>query len=285
MGLHYVPRKYLEGFTEVSTDFVWVYDKDTGKKYRKNITNVAQEKEYYSLGVEEYLKKEVEDSGHVVLDQIRGKMLISTADKRILSEYIVALMKRGPSGKLMLNERAPMITQDLISHFESEIMNRRTLNPSKSDFYDKRLSDLKEILNKFAIDPSEKVWEASIPPETTPKVIEIICNMTWSFGAFSGPPVFLTSDNPVFFFKSIGLGKPISELSFPISSNIALWASWRQDLKEGYFKADQQVIRQLNRITVSNAVRYVFHEADESWILRFINKKHQLSLLKLKKKR
>lgn len=156
MGLHYVPRKYLEGFTEGSTDLIWVYDKDNGRKYRKNISNVAQEREYYSLDVEEYLKKEVEDAGHIVLLNIREEMPISTSDKRVFSEYIVALMKRGPSGRLMLNERAPIIAQDLMSQFESEITNRRTLNPSKSDFYDKRLSDIKDILNKFAIDPPRK---------------------------------------------------------------------------------------------------------------------------------
>src|SRR5208337_5037438 len=118
------------------------------------------------------------------------------------------------------------------------------LNPSKSDFYDKRLSDIKEKLNELAIDPPEKIWESNIPPNTTPQVIEAIRNMTWCFLMFSGPPAFLTSDNPVFFFESIGLGNPISELTFPISSSIALWASWRKDLKEGYFKADRQVITQ-----------------------------------------
>jgi len=285
MGHHYVPRKYLKGFTEDCTDFVWVYEKGSQRTFKANVTKVGQETGYYSPYVEEFLANEVESPGHGILQRIRERKPISADEKRSFTNYIVALIKRGPSSKQMLIERAPLVTGDLVSHFEQEISARRILNPSKSDFYEKRLSEIRSILERLAGNPPESVWESNIPPNTTPNVVEVISKMTWRFLVFRDSASLLTSDNPVFWFKETGLGNPASELYFPISSDIGLWTSWRMDLADGYASADQGVSHALNRRTANNAVRYVYHCANEAWISRFINKKHHLNPLKLGRKK
>lgn len=76
------------------------------------------------------------------------------------------------------------------------------------------------------------------------------------------------------------IDKNESEVTFPISSNIALSASWRQDLKEGYFTTISQVVKELNRRTCSFATRYVFHSLEEEWVLPLLTKdKLQLNRL------
>jgi len=83
----------------------------------------------------------------------------------------------------------------------------------------------------------------------------------------------LTSDNPFFFFESLGVGRPESEVSFPISSDVALWATWRTDLKEGFVPAKDSLIREFNRRTVSIAKRHLFYSRNEKWVVSLANKK------------
>ena len=96
--------------------------------------------------------------------------------------------------------------------------------------------------------------------------------MTWLFLTSDDKPTFLTCDNPVFFFTGMGLGKPRSEMTFPISSHITLWATWRTDLSEGYVSVNKEAAKEVNRRTASNATRYVLHCDDEYWILPFLTK-------------
>lgn len=63
-----------------------------------------------------------------------------------------------------------------------------------------------------------------------------------------------------------GIGNPKSEVSFPISSNLALWATWKKGQRDDYFQVRTQVVKEINRRSVSNASRYVFSPRRESWI-------------------
>ena len=79
----------------------------------------------------------------------------------------------------------------------------------------------------------------------------------------------------------MGIGNPESEVTFPISSHIALWATWRFDLKEGYFPTNSQVVKELNRRTCSTATRFVFHSHMEDWVLPLLIKDRlQLNMLR-----
>jgi hypothetical protein len=100
----------------------------------------------------------------------------------------------------------------------------------------------------------------------------MLSRMTWLFLTFDRRPAFLASDNPVFHFRSMGIANAGSEVSFPVSSHIVLWATWRMDLEEGYAPTREACVRELNRRTASNATRYLFHAADEEWVLPLLCK-------------
>ena len=129
----------------------------------------------------------------------------------------------------------------------------------------------------FFVGLTEKVREGildfnNLHKYKSEEVTELLNNMTWRFLVIESEPAFLTSDNPVFYFEGMGLNKPESELSFPISSNIVLWSTWRQDLPEGYFQTNKQVVKEMNRRMAQNASRYIFYASEKKWIMPFIKK-------------
>ena len=98
--------------------------------------------------------------------------------------------------------------------------------------------------------------------------------MTWTFLTSEKKQPFLTNDNPVFFFEGLGIGKHQSEITFPISGTIALWATWRTNLAEGYVAAKDAATREINRRIASAATRYVYYSIQAPWVVSLINKKN-----------
>jgi Protein of unknown function (DUF4238) len=90
------------------------------------------------------------------------------------------------------------------------------------------------------------------------KLVSAISQMNWQFLIAPDDSKFLTSDNPVFFFEGIGLNKPQSEITFPISSTVALAAFGRAGFREGFVTTTTQVVAEINRRTAqSSGVRAV----------------------------
>ena len=113
----------------------------------------------------------------------------------------------------------------------------------------------------------------------TPQSPRLLSQMTWRFFTCEKPNAFLTNDNPVFIFKHIGIGNKYSELTFPISSYITLWATWRY-IDEGYFPANNHVIKEINRRTASEATRFIYFSKNRDWVVTLANKKeHPLSFI------
>jgi len=109
----------------------------------------------------------------------------------------------------------------------------------------------------------------------TPKAPGLLSQMTWRFFICGEPNAFLTNDNPVFIFKHLGIGKEYSELTFPISNYITLWATWRP-IDEGYFHANNQVVKEINRRTASIATRFIYFSKKRDWVITLVNKKEHL---------
>lgn len=280
MGKHYVPRYYLSGFTQDSTPpLIWVYEKGSIKVFATQVENVACETYYFPNDFENYLANEIEAPANNILRKIKEKKIITAKDKIILSNYITVLWKRVPEGKRRLNEKAPKISSDIKKGLFKKIENLKIKYPSKANLLEKRRLEAQDILEKFKNKPPEDIWRSVIPPEKTPRATSILSQMTWRFFMCKEPNAFITSDNPVFFFKDIGIGKIYSELTFPISSYITLWATWRP-IDEGYFPANNHVVKEINRRTASEATRYIYFSKKRDWIITLANKeKHKLNFI------
>ena len=272
MGDHYVPRYYLKGFSQNDGKTIYVYDKTDHRCFGTQVKSIANETNYYSPQVEAYLANTIEAPANDVLKKIRDRVKISINEKQILSAYMTCMIKRVPKGKEKLKEIAPRSAETVRQKIDILLNEAISKQPNRNKFIEKRREEIGEIIDRYAKDPPKEIWLTNMPPEKSPRVFAALSSMTWCFLTFDEYSAFLTSDNPLFFFADIGIGKPESEVTFPISSNIALWATWRSDLQEGYFPTNSQVIKELNRRTCSIATRYAFHSQKQDWILSLLTK-------------
>ena len=113
-------------------------------------------------------------------------------------------------------------------------------------------------MNDLAENPTREIWANSLlhGNERMPGIIGE--KMTWTFYVCTRPDLFITNDNPVFIHRSSGIGKWYSDLSFPVSGDVSVFASWlrRQDLE--YRQATPQGFRELNRRMAVNTTRFAF---------------------------
>jgi hypothetical protein len=272
MGHHYLPQYYLKGFSKTVDNMLWAYDKGTGGKINTQIKSLANITDFYSQETEQYLANDIEGPANAVLDKIRSRNLINDDDKIIFAKYMAVMWKRVPRAKDDLKKMAPRLADGIAEKLNADLDQIIAKEPQKAEFIEKRRKEIDDILSIYAVNPPKDIWLENIPPERTPRIVEAIKAMTWSFWEFNQNPVFLTCDNPLFYFTGMGVGKPDSEISFPISSHIVLWATWRVDLPAKFIKASTQIVKELNRRTVDNASKYIYHSRDENWIEPFIKK-------------
>ena len=276
MGKHYIPRYYLSGFTQKSKPpLILVYEKGSSQVFATQIKNVGHETYYFPDNFEIYLANEIEAPANIVLKKIRKRKKITAKDKVTLSNYMIVLWKRVPESKERLREKAPEISDKIKKRLFKKIEDFKIKNPSKANLLEKRRLEAQDILEKFKDSPPEETWRSVIRPDMTPQAPRLLSQMTWRFFICEEPNAFLTNDNPVFFFKHIGIGKKYSELTFPISNYITLWATWRP-IDEGYFHANNQVVKEINRRTASIATRFIYFSKKRDWVITLANKKKHL---------
>ncbi len=280
MGQHYVPQYYLEGFCDLSTPSnIWVYDRGSNQKFRTSVKTVANENNRWPKKTEEYLANHIEAPANLVLDKICERQPITQGDKDVLSAYMVTMLQRVPKGLQRAKAAAPDVIDKVFTDLRQDIMTLITAHPSRESVLQDILQKLPGLRSKYETDFPMEAWYQNITEDALPRVRVVFPAMTWIFLTSDKGQPFLTNDNPVFFFEGIGIGKPESEITFPISSTVVLWATWRKNLEEGYIPAKEPVIREINRRTASAATRYVYYSKEEQWVVRLVQKKN----LKLRK--
>ncbi|MBF0235862.1 MAG: DUF4238 domain-containing protein [Desulfamplus sp.] len=280
MGDHYVPQYYLRGFASSRDGMIWTYEKNGSIKYPSDAKNTGHETNYYSPEVETYLANTIESPANKVIDKIRCQELLTKEDKQKLATYMVVMLKRVPQSKIRMKEMTPGVAKQQEEKWDQEISKLIDENSEKTELLENRRAEIKHNLKKYSKKYLKNFWLSLIPPEKSPNVINVLQQMTWHFLTCFEYPAFLTCDNPVFYFKWMGIGKPESEVIFPVSSNIVLWATWRKDIEEKYSEIKKQALKEINRRTATNATRFVYHAREESWIPKFISKKnHELNRL------
>lgn len=272
---HHIPQYYLSGFaSSPASDRVWVYEKGSDHVFNPNLTNVATENHRWPKETEEYLTQQIENPANPILDKIRHRQLLTTDDKDKISAYIVVMWRRVDEGLLRTKAIMPEVSADLFRQFRDEISKRVKENPSKADTFQNSLNELTRLENKYKTEFPREFWYKTITAESSLQLKLFLTAMTWVlFTCGNGQQPFLTCDNPVYYFHDIGIGKPQSEITFPISSTTALWATWRIDLEEGYLSAQEAAIKEINRRTVVNATRYVYYSRNSPWVVTLVNRK------------
>lgn len=285
MRNHYIPQFYLNGFSN-SEGNVWVYNREDGSSFCAGTKRIANQKNFYSDETEAYLANKIENPANNVIKRIREFKPISKEDKLTLSKYMIVMWKRVPEGKARLEKKSPRIINQVIDNVEHNLEMLVEQNPQKNHLISKQgqLKEFRQLVNNdnnFLEELTNDTWLKNMPPEKTPRSVKVLAEMNWQFLTSDKSPAFFTSDNPVFFFEDIGISnREKSEVTFPISSNVVLCASWRMNLGEVYIPAKQGQIHQINRRTANIATRFVFHSEKHDWIAKLTaKKKHKIRRL------
>jgi hypothetical protein len=269
MGHHYVPQFYLRGFG--SNGRIWAHDRERQTSFQSSVKGVANENGMYSEEIESFLANRIEAPAISALTKVRRQEKISADERTALARYIVFLWKRVPDGRERALQTIPTVADEIHDEISAELDAAALANPDFSDRAASLKARVAAAIEAHKSSPAPELWYSSFVSEPGVRLVEALLSMNWVFMS-SSKLQFLTSDNPVFFFKSEGIGNPKSELSLPLSSTVALWAT-RSAVQSGEFMSVAPVaVREVNRRTAHNCTRFVYSGANEPWILPFVTK-------------
>ncbi len=269
MGHHYVPRFYLRGFA--IDEAIWAYDKHINRSFSTQVKSIANETGMYSDELEDHLATQVEDPAKPAILKLRAKERLTPEERLALAKYIVVLWKRVPKARERVIARLPQVADEVHDNLRSQLDQLAEQSPDLVDKVDQWRIRIAEVIAKQRQNPSPEIWYHSIRSQSNPKVVDALLSMNWVF-LHSERHQFLTGDNPVFFFEHEGIGKPTSELTLPLSSSIALWATRLPRPSMRFLSASPSGVKEINRRTVQNSIRFVYARDDEAWILPFTTK-------------
>jgi hypothetical protein len=271
MGNHFIPKYYLKGFAnDDERDYIHCYVRLENRHFRSNLVKIAQENNLYSDTTEDILTRTIEQPCIPIFEKICAKEPLEPIERLFLTDYIIIMKFRTPAQRdstlERIDEESEPYTENLKNWLHTIAISKTPLSEKANCFLEqigrKKLQDI--------VDPKQ-VWEFTLNPEKYPQTRKAIFSMYWHFFVHRDR-VFLTCDNPFFYFKEIGLAHNQTEITFPISSNIALLATWQQRGHSLYSNPTDSTIRQINKRTVANASKFIFSHDYVDWKLKLANK-------------
>jgi hypothetical protein len=276
MGYHYVPQKYLSRFAEpTGPGVIWLYDKQGGSPRDVGIARVAQSRGFYTAEDESKLASIVEGPANPILDKLIAHESLSDRDRAQISLYVAVMLRRVPYRRRKIYETiVPPILRDIIAEVRSEILTAAEAADMAPDLISARLTQFEDSSEHLVSNPPDRIHETVRQPWPPKKVITTIYNMAWRILETSGPLFYITSDNPVFYFESDGLGTERSELMFPLSTTHCLHGCW-QGLTGGlvFLQAAQPFVREANRRIASTVERFGFYHQNVRWVQPLLQKR------------
>jgi hypothetical protein len=276
MGCHYIPQKYLRGFTGPSRPHaLWQFDKKMQRYSTEpvSISKIAQRRSFYDLQTEQSLNDQVERPGNRVLDKLRsGNLSLRDEERRHLSAYIATMLRRVPYHRAKAEALAPGVLKSITSELREQIGEYAGAGELSGETAAKRLAEVDAAEAKYAAQMPDEVRDQINSPWPTGEIIDLVYHMSWRFIIADGFQYFVVTDNPAFFFECCGLGTKSSELTFPISSSLALFGSWTPVGQSNAIRSETQFVKEANRRLISTAFRFIYSRDKTDWICKVASK-------------
>ena len=266
---HTLPLLYLKGFAEAGDKpFIWLYTKGKpflpgGNRNKHNPARVTLRSASVVYDAYGYTRRDgaldsttfenklekLEKPSDKVLRKIRARRPLDLQDKWTLTSYILLIHKRG----LGREERVRAEWGEFMKGYLSpEYL--LTYPPEKRE-------EVKRILEEeYKNEPPKEILLRTMVMEWG-EAPHYLASMNWRFLVADKESRYVTGENPVF-TSSLGLKKVAAELTFPLSTEIALHASW-QPGHEGYLSAPEEYVQQLNQRIATNSKQLFYHRAEE----------------------
>ena len=275
MGYHYVPQKYLRRFSYTGSGTqVWMYDKQAKVVRLVGIARVAQSRQFYTPEEEEKLASVVEGPADPVIEKLIDRQRLTDKERLQLAFYIAVMIRRVPYRRKKIYETiVPPTLRETFDSVRRELVTaaeRAHIDPLVVSAH---LAELSVSEESYLQDPPTRIHRAVRQPWPTAKIVIAIYDMAWRIVEAPRQSAFIACDNPAFYFEGYGLGKPESELTFPLSSTHCLHGSW-QGPKGGlaFLTTNETFVREFNRRLASTTDRFAFYHEEAEWILRLLRK-------------
>lgn len=236
---HYVPQVYLRHFAlqKKKTFIIFVHSKSLRKVYPREIGDVAEEHDFYTIEAaedkyvwEKFYASKVEPMMGSLLRRIRAKcenvlvtdgaMVLTSEDRRELALSITYQLLRGKQARLWEEKRFSELLPDVIAHMKDKF-------PSKADFIDKHADVIRNDPSYF----KSIAIDVNVNPQRVSMYANELLRRDFVVYRINGEAQFITSDNPVMFVDAItqnanaftnGMIKPRTLIYYPISPKLML---------------------------------------------------------------
>lgn len=277
MGHHYVPQHYLRGFEAIEEAVaIWVYDKSLHRSTRVPIKTIAQEAEFYDVNVERELSERLEGPAQNSLTKLRRRESLTTNERLLAAAYIATMMMRVPKQRAKALKIVPTALKNTLEEARATIHQWAKNGDADQSVVAARLADVERLEAEWSSSPPADVVERIRSPWPTEKIVALVDAMTWRIVRATQDEKFLTSDNPACIFEAYGIGKPESEITFPLDSETALLASW-QGPRRAIIDVPRWpvAIREVNRRIVAGSDRFVFFHRNRPWVVKLAENSQQ----------
>ncbi len=302
---HFLPRFYLKGFaSETDTSHIWEYQRGrayvpgTNKRDKYNPVLISLRKAGASFGeyacpcpdgtidfnTYEDALEQLEKPANNIFDKIRNLQPIDDSDREIFAAYLVTMTKRVPARKELVKEKFPLVLERIWQRITGEIENTIShvdpLDTGRITLLTARLDACCQIIETYRQNDMPREMELkTVVDSAMPRVLEAIMSMRWQFFVAPDGHRFVTGDNPVHTFKGdVGLNKPYSGLTFPVSSRVILLGTYR-NVRQDYFPATVQLLKEINRRVIATATTYTYSSRNERWVVTVMGKNfHRFNL-------
>lgn len=291
---HYIPKFYLEGFIDPhNRPYLWVYEKGNEKIIKATSKDIAVEKHYFSFlmldgernsDTLENVMAEIEKNSAPVFRKIIGGQSLSKKDRAYFATFLAFMMVRVPNFRKNIENAIGELMKRINMVYASNRRGFEAMIKRYEKDTHKKINMPIEELRKWVL---EGEYDIKANPEfalgmalsTTREVFSVFLGMKWTFVKATDEYKFLTGDNPLFYcdpthdpnsFYGVGLLNKNVEVTFPISKDLALFASWKG--KEGYIQAKNKLVKDINRRTVLAALRFVFSSERSDGINKLVQK-------------
>lgn len=282
---HYVPRFYLKHFSSKKNK-IWVYDKQTKKRFPSSIENVACEGYFYDDAVldknkekSQFLESYYSEIENKVspfytnfINSIKesGNHILTTQERQTIADYLVTQIDRTREQR----EETYQFTTELYNQLKSKGF-------TEADF--KRFGFEEEFYNRKEL----HIESILAGDEMRDTLSEILFDHIWIIYKNCTSFPFYTSDHPIVkhghikddFISNEGYGSPGIEVAFPLNPCYILIMADREEYSD-YEVYDGRIvnlnsvenIKYYNSLQVISSYRQVFSESDNFYMVDEIYK-------------
>lgn len=290
---HYIPRFYLEGFIDpVNEPYIWIYEKGNPTVRRATIDDIAVQKDYYSF-IDIHGKKdtetyedalaEVESKLAPAIKKIKDHENLTNEDKGAFAVFLGLTLTRVPNFRENIQKTTGELLKAISMILALNSNNFKSYVEKVENDTGEKIGMPLDDLRKFILEGKYNVHVD--PQHSLPLLIlagnlaPIFCDMKWAFFKATDNDKFVTSDNPLFrvdptyqegLLSGMGLLNKNIEVTLPISKDLTFLGTWGKS--EGYYQADNDFIKEVNRRTIISALRFVFASQNSNELNKLVQK-------------